>query len=331
MSAREIRNKPHKPVITLLVGLGRIGLGYDLRAAGKTVFTHTGACLAHRGIELIGGVDQDRNRRREFSDFSGLTAYSSINEVPLPPGGIDLVIIATPTSVRKNIILQSLPLKPRIILLEKPIAATFEEGEEIVQLCRKNNVSLFINYFRNFDQALLCLPDFSRKNNFGPPCHAECRYSNGILNNASHFIALLVEWFGLPVTVRGQTKPEKLSSGDFNAVFSLQFSSHTAYFFPLKAEYDIGEIEIFFWKGRLELKNYCETITACELKEDPFYQGYKRLMPTVNLPPQPDSSRYQYIVLDVIVKAMNKPEPITTNVQNALATLKICESIIHEA
>jgi hypothetical protein len=41
----------------IVIGLGRVGWGYDLNGPETCRFTHTNAFQSHPGFELIGGVD----------------------------------------------------------------------------------------------------------------------------------------------------------------------------------------------------------------------------------------------------------------------------------
>ena len=51
----------------LIVGLGQIGMGYDLSLApDQFVYSHARALSLNPEFKLVGGVDPDRAKRRDF-------------------------------------------------------------------------------------------------------------------------------------------------------------------------------------------------------------------------------------------------------------------------
>jgi predicted dehydrogenase len=142
---------------TIVVGLGRIGLGYDLASASDEVFSHTKALLRHPSFTLIAGVDKHVDRRKDFSSFTGLQAYQSCQEALEKSQTVDICVVATPSKDRMNAIREALQLEPRFLVLEKPLALTLEEGREIVDLIRQRKIGAYVNYIRRADPAVLAL------------------------------------------------------------------------------------------------------------------------------------------------------------------------------
>ena len=83
----------------LIVGLGQIGMGYDLNHdPQKYVSTHARAFQCHPGYQLVGGVDPDAERRRLFETHYQCPVYDDVASAmeSLRP---DVVAVATPTAV----------------------------------------------------------------------------------------------------------------------------------------------------------------------------------------------------------------------------------------
>ena len=81
----------------MLVGLGQIGMGYDLTIDSKAiVYTHARAIKQHSNFNLIAAVDEDSVRCKEFEDLYDCVTYNNIN-LALSEHSPDLVIIAVPT------------------------------------------------------------------------------------------------------------------------------------------------------------------------------------------------------------------------------------------
>ena len=65
----------------LIVGLGQIGLQYDLHLDhDEFTYTHSCAFSKHKDFELLGAVDNDKEQRSIFSQSYGLPAYSDLSE-----------------------------------------------------------------------------------------------------------------------------------------------------------------------------------------------------------------------------------------------------------
>jgi len=313
----------------VIVGLGRIGLGYDFAGEDHQVFTHTKACLVHHRFELVMGIDPRESARRDFESFSGRPASPSLTEAGLKPGGIDLVIVSTPTAVRVPVLEDALLLRPRILLVEKPLAATAAEAETIMSRCAESRVQVVVNYFRYYTpgiQSVLALAP-----GLGGLSGAICHYSGGVLNNASHFVSLLLQWFGTPDAASPAGPPRSLPSGDHDVSFRLDFGRAEAFFFPVDAEYGIGELDILFRRGRIRFTEYCEEAAVFGTIPDPCFSGYRRLAPWPAPPTRPALDRYQYFVMDALAAILGGEDGVRPNSDNALETLRICEKVIREA
>ena len=65
---------------TLIVGLGRIGMGYDAEGDGdSSVRSHARAFGSHPAFHLVGGVDPDPRRRQRFERELGPRAFPDLD------------------------------------------------------------------------------------------------------------------------------------------------------------------------------------------------------------------------------------------------------------
>src|SRR5438552_2911858 len=64
----------------LIVGLGQIAVGYDLRSDPEMrVRSHARALSGHPGFELMGGVDTDCEKRQIFTELYARPAYEDLS------------------------------------------------------------------------------------------------------------------------------------------------------------------------------------------------------------------------------------------------------------
>ncbi len=120
---------------------------------------HAQKYAALEQCELVAVVDSDPLRRREVSQELGVPGVAAVEEVlPL----VDAVSIATPTSTHHAVGSACLEAGKHT-LIEKPLTATAEEGEALVNLARKNGIVLQVGYLERFNPAFaVCAPQITR-------------------------------------------------------------------------------------------------------------------------------------------------------------------------
>jgi predicted dehydrogenase len=194
----------------LLVGLGAIGLGYDLDLPqDRYVQTHARAFSGHPDFRLLAGVDPDPRRRRLFTRHYGVPAFAGLDEA-LELGAPAVVVIATPTPAHSATLAGVLERsRPRVVLCEKPLAPNVLEASAMLDLCRRAGVDLYVNYMRRSLPGVL---ELRRRIDAGAlrDCKGVCWYSKGLLHNGSHFLGLLEYWLG---PVRAATRIGGLHAG----------------------------------------------------------------------------------------------------------------------
>lgn len=182
----------------LLVGLGQIGMGYDLEHdPGKYVFTHAQAFSSHPAFDLVGAVDLSSERRAVFTGRYGKLAYASL-ETALDAQRPCVVVVAAPTVMHAQLVGQVLLQcrEVKAILCEKPLAYGLDEAQGMVDACRKAGVALFVNYMRRVDKGVAEIRRMLEHGIITGPVKGVSWYSKGFLHNGSHFFNLLEYWLG---------------------------------------------------------------------------------------------------------------------------------------
>lgn len=132
---------------TLIIGLGKIGMLYDINK--KITFTHAKCLKKNRNFNLIGGVDFSSENKKKFIKSYRKPAWSNIRDYDLKKK-IDFVVIATHPDNRLEVIKDIVEyIKPKIILVEKPVSYKLNILNSIIRASIKNNVKIFVNYPRN--------------------------------------------------------------------------------------------------------------------------------------------------------------------------------------
>jgi UDP-N-acetylglucosamine 3-dehydrogenase len=138
-SGSEANAEPKQPLRVGVVGAGVMGSNHARVLAGLP------------DVSLVGVVEPLPAHRARVAQFAGCRTFESLEE--LFAEGVDAVTIAAPTHVHHEIALACIARKIHV-LVEKPIASTVEEGQDIVNAARRAGVTLMIGHVERFNPAV---------------------------------------------------------------------------------------------------------------------------------------------------------------------------------
>lgn len=126
-----------------VIGVGRLG-EIHVRLARE---------LEH--ADLVGITDTDALRAAAVAEQYGVRAFGSPEELL---GEVDAVCIVTPTSAHHAIGVKALEAGKHCFI-EKPIAATVEEGEDLAKRAEEAGLVVQVGHVERFNPAILALRD----------------------------------------------------------------------------------------------------------------------------------------------------------------------------
>ena len=86
--------KNNKMIIkSAIIGLGNIGMGYDYDTHNKSFLTHANSLHNHKKFKIVGAVDTNLKKRKDFEKKYKVKAFSSISDL-LKAKDISFVIVA---------------------------------------------------------------------------------------------------------------------------------------------------------------------------------------------------------------------------------------------
>src|SRR5436305_4957769 len=136
---------PHNPISVAVVGVGVFGRNHarvykELELQGEAV-------------RLLGVVDPDTARADAVAREFECKAFGSVQQLLTTHSEVQAVSVATPTlhhlAVAREVIKSGVD-----VLVEKPIAATLEEADELVTLARQHKTIAQVGHLERFNPAV---------------------------------------------------------------------------------------------------------------------------------------------------------------------------------
>ncbi len=148
----------------------------------------------------MGVVDTDEQRARDVAAELGTKAFGDYRALA---SIVQAVSVAVPTSKHFEVTEYFLRKKTHV-LLEKPIATTLEEADELIRLSEKNGVTLQIGHLERFNMAVETLrerikkPMFIESHRLAPFTPRGCDV-DVVLDLMIHDLDIILSLLGSPV------------------------------------------------------------------------------------------------------------------------------------
>ena len=292
----------------LIAGLGKIGLGYDLSSSlPGSIKTHSRAFDRHDKFELLAGVDPNENARNKFNENYKCKSYDDL-KTALQDHQPDVVIIATATDFHlEEIETLAQNSSPRAILCEKPLAMRREDCHEILDICSKKKIDIYVNYIRRTDPAVIKIKSMLETGSIEKPIKAVVRYSKGFLHNGSHFFELLNYWLGDRASSQVLNTGRQLPAGDSEPDVHVKFKDGDVTFLSSPDEaLSYFSIEMLSPNGRLTYEKGGNEIMWYPLEQNSNADA-KHITDQPS-PIQSDLLHYQLHVANHLYKALENKE-----------------------
>ncbi|MDI4233075.1 Gfo/Idh/MocA family oxidoreductase [Bradyrhizobium sp. 31Argb] len=132
----------------------RRALRVGVIGAGVMGSNHARVLAGLPEVTLVGIVDPLAEHRARAVALVGCRAFATLDE--LLAEGVDAVTIAAPTHLHHEIALTCIAQNVHI-LVEKPVASTVEEGNDIVTAAREAGVTLMVGHVERFNPAVAAI------------------------------------------------------------------------------------------------------------------------------------------------------------------------------
>ena len=329
-----MENKKYK---TVLIGTGRIGflLGFDKKREQPA--SHTMALLKNKKIELFAACDTDLERLKIWQKYvkrhgseglvfeSGRELYKNIKK-------IDIAVVAVNESAHLEECIRAIEARPKLVILEKPVALNSFEAQKIADCAEKNKVPVMVNHERRFDKNYALAMQWMEK--IGKIQRVEAELDSGLRIYAKEFekdgtYSLLHDGTHLVDIVRflcGTELEKPVITGVFKDGKKIvrNFCAHYSF---CKSE-KLGEIpefriEILGTEGKICIGNGIADFYL--RKQSKLYTGFYSL--EKQKARLPKKTQYFSGMVENAVDFLDGKMPLLSPLKEAVADLKVLEEI----
>ncbi|HEV2193251.1 MAG TPA: Gfo/Idh/MocA family oxidoreductase [Nitrosopumilaceae archaeon] len=313
VSKNKVIMKRYKVVI---IGLGRVGMGYGLDPKRTQPASHIAAIIKNKNLQLSAICDSDKNRRSVFVKNYGNIAhiydnyYKMIQDLNKKIIDYDIIVIATPDSTHSKILTYiiknlKIPKKQIIIFCEKPLALNSKIAKKLRFLPRNSNLNVVVNHSRRWSKVwqeakrLTANIGYIQKASFYFSTSPENKEISQIRDGIH--IADLIAW--LKITEKTTVT-------------------------RLKLPYFIYDFHLWGTRGKIEVLNWGEVLNFFRVEKSSHFQGFKELKLVFSKKERESLMANTY---EEFVKFLDgRKKSLSTNFNDAIDAVEIFEKCVFD-
>lgn len=183
------------PLRAAIIGCGRMGSTVDdelTRWAPSTrPYSHAARYTAIDDTVVVAACDPDQSKLCAFGERWGISAlYSDVGEM-MRQEQPDIVSICTHTNIRHEVTLQVIAHRPKAVFLEKPMAETLRQCDEIIAGCREQGIVGAVNCSRRWEPGWTQARELVAAGTIGQLSCVTAFCGGGLSHMGSHLLDLV--------------------------------------------------------------------------------------------------------------------------------------------
>ncbi len=277
-----------------LVGCGRIGYSLGLDGKREQPASHTMALLDNPRIRLVAGCDSDIEKLSVWHKaVSGAKSYQRSEDMYRQEKP-DIVTVAVPEEFHKAEALAAIAARPRLVILEKPVALNTREAQDIKNASEEFGVPVMINHERRFAEDYRKAREYMREIGTLQSIYASlssslCIYDRrgestgacSLFHDGTHLIDAVMFFLGDPQSLgkpvlTGVFKDDKGSIRQLAAHWATERCPDITVTMSGRSRYFAFEIQLNGTEGRVCVGN--SYLKAYKRKDSPLYTGFFSLV-----------------------------------------------------
>jgi len=205
-----VTHKKYVVYKSAIIGLGRMGQLFEDDPLMKKPCSHVGAYnYLKNKIKIVAGCDIRNDRLSLFQQkWDVKRLYTNYKEM-LKKEEIDILSICTHAPEHKEIVIEAVKAGVKAIFCEKPISTNLKDAQEMIDTCKKNNVILYIDHTRRFDNQWRKVKQLLDDKKIGDIKILNTYSTAGLLNGGIHLFDLLRYYNGDVDTVYAKLKRDE--------------------------------------------------------------------------------------------------------------------------
>lgn len=267
-----------------VIGLGQIGLTYDLDLKRERPSSHVLAYALNPAIELVAAADARKEQEQLLGKLApGVKFYQSMSEL-LQNNEIDIISICTPHSHHLPAIRQVLQNSAvKLIFCEKPLVSSLAEVTQLKQLLQNTSCPIIPNLSRRWNSGMKRVKDTVSSGKYGELQKIHVRYTRGIFNTGAHIFDLLHWWAGKMDRVQVFEKVATSADADHDPSFTFTFrigETITGFAEVFNdSQYYLFEVDLYFSQGKVSVLSSGDDVFYYSVGEHHLFSGFKSLLP----------------------------------------------------
>lgn len=332
-----------------IIGTGRIGftLGFDKKREQPA--SHTMALQNNRRIHLIAGCDTDRSRLDQWASYVGCPSCSSETAHLFATVNPDILVISVNEDSHLKVALEAVNSKPKLIILEKPVALNMKEGGELKFASELRKVPILVNHERRFSEDYKIAKSYMSRIGdiqtinarldsglyvYNPEKEASGEYS--LLHDGTHLVDIVMYLLeGNEIPNEPVLRDLKLTSVYYdkknpslvrNANIHCRSDScnDINLFFSGRSRFFGFEVEVIGTEGRFKIGNGIHEFYTRQ--ESKLYSGFYSLLPDKSVK-IPGKTGYFSNMVQNAVDFLDGKAPLKSTLQTGLRALSVLEDI----
>jgi predicted dehydrogenase len=244
-----------------IIGTGRIGSLLEKDPLRSKPHSHAGWYRHHPEIELVGGADTDQDRLALFGRDWGIPEAHLFADFRrmlscLRP---DLVSICAYAPQRLEMIRAAVESGARGLWIEKAIACSLQEADELRRLLQESGVRAIVDHPRRTDPAYRAVKKIIAERTLGRLLSVTCMMSGSLIHTGSHAYDMLDYWCGEMTGAVGWLENPRPSQGpveDCGGNGQIVFDSGVhAFISGNTRDYYLFQFDLAFSGGRIQIGN----------------------------------------------------------------------------
>lgn len=176
----------------VIIGAGKIAGGNknDFRSSHAYYYNQ------NSNFNLVACVDKNKQSLKKFkTKWNIKLIFNSIDNLKSANIHFDIVDVCLNVSNNTKLLKQILTLNSKLFLIEKPFLFKPNLIKKIFNYCEKNKKNILINYPRIYYEYFNRFKIIINSKNNKKINNIIFHYSNGLDNNCSHFLLVLIKYF----------------------------------------------------------------------------------------------------------------------------------------